>query len=407
MQEQYGASMIRRREYTHFYTYFLMVYFLLAPFEDILNSSIGSLGKYLALVIAVVGIFESNGRIKISFKGGNLALMCLMVLGLISCIWALDPNVALGRNVAYLTLTGFYLFVGSLEFSEKEYEKIVQAAVLGGIVTAIYILMNGYTGGSGRTYLNEENDPNNLAALLQLPLAMSFHMAMKKETKMRPVYIGIVALTLFVLLLTGSRGGMISTAVFFLAYFLFSKAYKKIGMFAGLVILVIIIWQFVLPALPEDISARLFETDYNAEMETGSRAVIWRVVFRYLLPKTPAYGVGAGCAPYALMEWFRSVKGVHNTYLCMLCEYGVLGLPFFVGFLWIKLRKQIKMSHYTEASLMLCIFVTIFFLDSYAKKFFWNVMMLAAIADKAGEAQTAELSAAAEDCAEPIDENVV
>ena len=411
MQEQYGAPLIRKREYTHFYTYFLMVYFLLAPFEDILTSDIGTLGKYLALLIVVVGIFESSGRIKFSFKEGNLALMYLMVLGLVSCVWAMYPSVSLSRNSAYLMLPGFYLFVSSLEFSEKEYEKIVHAAVLGGVLVAGYILINGYIARSGRVHLDEGNDPNNLAALLQLPLAMSFRMAMKKQTRFKALYIVIVVLLVFVLLLTGSRGGMFSTAVFFLAFFLFSKAYKKAGLLVGIAAVAIVVWQFVLPALPEEISARLFETDYGAEMDNGSRTSIWRIVLRGLLPKMAAYGVGAGCAPYALMEWFRRVKGVHNTYLCMLCEYGVLGLPFFLGFLWIKLRKQIKMSHYTEASLMLCIFVTIFFLDSYAKKFFWNVMMLAAIADKAGENQTAicsaEPSAVAGDCVEPTDENVV
>ena len=40
-----------------------MLYFFLAPMEDILNNAAGSLAKYLAVVIIAVTLIESHGEI--------------------------------------------------------------------------------------------------------------------------------------------------------------------------------------------------------------------------------------------------------------------------------------------------------------------------------------------------------
>ncbi len=388
MVERYSIPADKKHGDRHFYTYILMLYFLLAPFEDVLSFSGGTLGKWLAALIVVTGLYETKGRIKLQFREGNLCLLYLMLLSLLSCLWAIYPEVAFARNAAYLSLPAFCLFISTLSFSEKEYENVARAAVLGGVFVAVYILNNGYASNSGRVRLDEGNDPNNLAALLQLPLAMAFRQTMQRQTRIRLFYSISLLLIVFVLLLTGSRGGMVSAIVFFLAFFLFSKAYKKAGVLLGVLLIAFLIWQIVLPALPEKISARLFETDYNREIISGSRVRIWRAVVYGLIPQMPAYGVGAGCAPYALMQWYFRGKAVHNTYLCMICEYGLLGIGPFLWFLLTKMKKQIKLRNCSEAALLLSIYVTIFFLDAYAKKFFWNVVILATIAANAAEQET-------------------
>lgn len=385
MVERYSIPADMKHGNKHVYTYILMLYFLLAPFEDILSFSGGTLGKWLAAFTVIAGLWETRGHIRIKFKDGNFCLICLMLLSALSCIWAIYPDVALARNAAYLMLPAFCLLVSVLDFSEKEYEQIVRAAVLGGVVVAIYILLNGYVGSSGRVRLDEGNDPNNLAALLQLPMAMAFRQTTQKHTKGRVVYVLSLLLIIFVLLLTGSRGGMISAAVFFLAFFLFSKAYRKAGVLFSLLLVAVLIWQIILPALPENILNRLFETNYNKEIVSGNRVRIWKAVVLGLFPQMPAYGIGAGCAPYALMQWHSSGKAVHNTYLCIICEYGLLGIGPFLWLLFAKLKKQLVLNHYSEAALLLCIYATIFFLDAYAKKFFWNVLLLATIAANAAE----------------------
>ena len=71
------------------------------------------------------------------------------------------------------------------------------------------------------------------------------------------------------------------------------------------------------------------------------------------------------------MNW-----GMHSTYVTMLCEYGLFGLPVFLGLLWSLFRRKIKENDLSEAALLAGMCVIIFFLDAYSRKFLWNVIML-------------------------------
>lgn len=48
----------------------------------------------------------------------------------------------------------------------------------------------------------------------------------------------------------------------------------------------------------------------------------------------PIIGYGSGVASYVLAGVYGYLKGVHNTYLNMILEYGFIALPIFI-FLYI------------------------------------------------------------------------
>lgn len=373
-----------------------MLYFCIAPLEDLLAGSMGTVAKYIALIIVAFGFIEMGlSGLKLSFSKTNVCIMWLMALGVISCVWAIDSDVAIGRISAYLTVPGICLFVGMLDFSKKEYKAIVNSAILGGLFTVMYI---SYVNGadlllSGRITLNSENDPNNLAALLFLPLGLVIgKMQSVSSTGKKVWYAFCMSIIAFLFLLTGSRGGLLGLLAFFIAYLIFNKAYKKIYVLIGAIVAVVIIWFVVAPMLPEDIYNRLFNnTDFTGSEATGSgRVEIWVTLVTKIVFKNFFIGVGAGCVPRALGEYFGSLAGAHNTYLNMLGEYGVLGLPAFLIMLYDKWKGQYCAKRYIEAALLVGICVIMFFLDSYPKKFFWNVIMLLIISEKAFRTQNSE-----------------
>ena len=89
----------------------------------------------------------------------------------------------------------------------------------------------------------------------------------------------------------------------------------------------------------------------------------------------PILGFGAGCAPLRLSSIYSVSKGVHNTYLNMFLETSFLCLPVFIAMLVDLFRKLIKNKRAVEIAALAGICVVIFFLDSYAKKFFWNLAL--------------------------------
>jgi O-antigen ligase len=380
----------------HLYTLLLMLYFCIAPLEDLLTSENGTLAKYIALIIVFIGIVEKGLAFSISFNRANLCLIWLMILSVLSCVWAIDVDIALGRIPAYLMVPGICLFVGMLDFSKKECNAIVNSAILGGMIAVVYVFS---TNGaelllSGRITLNENNDPNNLAALLLLPLGLSVGKLLNTTVKSARTWaVFCIAAISFLFFLTGSRGGLLGVLAFFVTYLILNKAYKKFSVMFGAIVILAVIWFVILPMLPEDIYNRLFNDNFVGEGSTGSgRTIIWEILFTKIVPENFIMGVGAGCSPVALRQYFGYLKGVHNTYFNMLAEYGVLGLPAFIIMLYDKWKYQYKSKHYVEAALLVGMCIIIFFLDSYAKKFFWNVIMLLVINEAASKAELSNSS---------------
>ncbi len=390
-----GSSKIKQNKGFHIYTMLLMVYFAIAPLEDVLANDAGSWAKYLAILIIGIAIVEKGMMFDINLNVGTFCLLWLLILSVISTLWAIDYETSMSRIPAYLTVPGLCLFVSILSFSELEYKYLTNSIIVGGIIAAVYIyitnseeLLKG-----GRIVLNDVNDPNNLAALLLLPLAFSMGNLLKTNHKgLKAVYITCIVLISPIFLLTGSRGGLLSALIFLACYVLFSNKGNKFKTFISICAVIAILAIVVIPMLPENIYARLFSADeYIGEDATGSgRTEIWEITIREIVPENILIGVGAGCAPVALIEFFGYFKGVHNIYLNMLCEYGLLGLPFFLIMLFYKWREQYRLKQYVEAALLVSICAVAFFLDAYPKKFFWNVLMILAVNENLLKAQKTE-----------------
>jgi len=149
-----GINIGRKTRRIHLYTVLLMVYFVMAPFEDLFTSERGTVAKYLGMMIIVVSMVEGWRLMKLRFTSDVIALIWLMFLGVLSCLWAIDVETAVSRNVAYLLVPGLFLFVNALTFSEREYEAIVKAAIVGGVAASIYVLTQSeFHGNSGRIIL--------------------------------------------------------------------------------------------------------------------------------------------------------------------------------------------------------------------------------------------------------------
>ena len=358
------------------------LYYLAAPMEDLLTGAMGTVQKYIAIVIVLVGVAKFDFHISLPKNRFTHCMIWLMAVAVISCLWSVDLGTTWERLFAYLTVPGLCLFATALDFNEREYRLILNAALLGGIIVFFFMIEKGtFYGNTFRTTLSESNDPNNLAALLLLPFGISFDRLIKRNGLWRLMYIVLVGAFTYALLFTGSRGGMLAMLMFVGAYLLQGNWREKWSKLLLLGIVVATACFVLVPLLPDTLRLRMFSVESYTGTGAG-RTEIWKTVITKVLPDSWLLGNGAGCVGVRLIPYYGFRKGVHNTYLNMLGEYGILGLPVFLIMLNGMLKKQVKTKRTVEAALLTGIFVAIFFLDAYAKKFFWNIMMLACIAGR-------------------------
>lgn len=368
------TNLSRENRPFHLYTYLIMLYYLLVPMEDFLT---GSAGKYIAIFIIFLGFYSMRWKIYFKNNCANWCLVYLLVLSLVSIAWATDVSVAMERNVAYLLVPGLALLVGQLPFSEEEREAIVSAGIAGGLAAAAYFIIPGRLDLLESMHLLE-TDKNVFAAGMLLPLALSVKRAVSSGKARKIFYFGCILVLLLIILSTASRGALVGVAAFAFVYGFYASKGNRFRAFIAMVGILVLVYLVVLPMIPEQIVQRLFNKQSYLTLinSRGDRIAFWRHAFQDIIPQNLPVGVGSGCAPLWLGHYYTMDWGMHNTYVTMLCEYGLFGLPAFLGMLWSLFRRKIKENDLPEAALLAGMCVIIFFLDAYSRKFLWNVIML-------------------------------
>jgi hypothetical protein len=357
------------------------IYFLLAPFEDMLNFGAGTILKYIALILIVIIFLNMiRGTLKINLYSSEIILpIVLIIISWASVLWSLNQNVSFSRNITYTLLPMLFVISSIIKLNTKNINFIKKTIILGGVGVFIYILYNYdafLTNTYGRFTLNENNDPNNLAAQIVLPFFLVLESSFQSNGWKKIFNYSIVGALLFSIFITGSRGALLSILVggaYIALYELKSK--KKLKVIFSIFLFMLVVYLVSL-ILPETIALRLFSVDsFMRDFEgSGTRSAIWKNAILYVLPNMNIIGVGSGVAPYEMINYFGKIKAIHNTYLNMIIEFGILAFPVFMLFLF-SLFKKIKFKNKFYTGAFLAMLVVIFFLDSFAKKFFWNLLI--------------------------------
>lgn len=382
--------MIVIKEKIHIENIVLSLYFLLAPFEDVLNFGQGTVLKYIAFIyITLSSCYILRNRVIINKNDSMIWFVIIMMLICsFSVVWSINPLASLERNISYLLLMGLFLVTYIRNCNKCEFVMIEISIIVGGMALVIYMLVFNREllfSEYGRAVLTEGGGPNGLAALMVLPLFVTLGKAFKSKYNKKILYSVFTGLLFFIVLMTGSRGallGLVIACVIWLFKNFRKDDWKHLLYFFVLTAAII---YFVLPFLPESIVLRLFSLDSFSRdfSQVLSRSVIWKDTIKYIIPSSPLLGYGSGCAAEVLLSICGYYMGTHNTYLNMLVEYGILFLPIFMLFLR-KIYRNISYQRNTPKTMVFtAILVIIFFLDSFAFKSFWNVLMYSVLGYRA------------------------
>ena len=301
----------------------------------------------MLILFALLGAFAikySSVRPLLLEHGRVLIAVGVLVLWiLVSMAWALTSP--LGTDVFFGWLTaGVIVLVISTVLTDPRYLRLAAAAFVAGAVISVAI---GLVGGAVQTpvdgplegpprIVGGSGDPNFLAAGLIPAMALTFGLAAStRHLVLRLAVLPVVAFLIAGLVATQSRGGLVAAVVAAAAALVLARRGRSLVV-AGLLWIggAVIVSYVVDPAAWQRLA------DFS---ESSGRGELWNVAWR-MWQEHPVVGVGMhgfidNASGYVRdigpLEYAKYIverpQVVHNTYLELLAEAGIVGLALFAG----------------------------------------------------------------------------
>jgi O-antigen ligase len=280
-----------------------------------------TVGLLTASMVAF-GKFRLKGRQSTLFV---LLLVLMVIHGPIATnnYWALMIFIAMAMNfVVFLALT-------HLVDQPEKYDRLVKVWLGIHVFLSIIGIVKQGRGIGG--FLNDEND---FCLAMNMVIPLSFFLAMNETGKKRLYFLVVTALFLFVIILTGSRGGFVGLCVSMLYCWLKTKRKLLTALIMGMLAVAAVL---VAPSSYWD-EVRSIAEEGTSKGTGAERMYTWGVGWRMFLDN-PVMGVGQGNFPYVFRKYEveaghgeegyhgRSVAGraAHSIYFTMLPELGIVG----------------------------------------------------------------------------------
>ena len=353
------------------------IYMFLSYFEIYLPGMAGPSTRYLIFVLSLLFLYSFHGKVNLTVP--ILCIVLWFVYKVISIAWSNQSNNDVSRTI--LSQLGMILLFVSLcgkQHDKKLLVVLVQtnywSSFLFGLLTLIFhksYISEKFVARQVLTLFGRQNDPNNCAVFLAIGIAIAAYSLLVYK-KMRIFSIVLILVNSYGIMLTGSRMGLVILAVVALILFLLPDSsktfeFKSFIQKTFILICVVAIGLWIINRfLPVASLSRLLAFDEYSE--GSGRIEKWSYALSRVAER-PFFGWGWGG-----YDFIGSV--LHNTYLTILCDGGLVGLGLFVIPLFNVGFKHFKKRYLLGLLLLTVGLVAAFFLDAINKRFFWNTLML-------------------------------
>src|SRR5579862_2018610 len=342
------------------------------PWEDSQQLGEFPIGRLLgltALGIVLLRLGVTWQRRKLSRL--HYLMMSLVGFSALSLLWTVDWDGTTTRVGTYLQLLVVVWLIWELAATEARVIGLLRAYVLGIFLTSLLTIYNFITGATAAQLDATQGvekweetrfsilgiNENDLGLMLAMSIPMMIYLAIRTNGKPGRLLAWIQLVTcVAAILLTGSRGALVSAAVASIMLPLtigrLPRSQKLTAAFAcaGVVACGI----FVIPA---DIWDRLFQL--SSELTEGTlthRTLIWAAGLAAL--RDHAFvGVGSGAYAATVLRVVDVPYVAHNTFLSVLVELGVVGALLLAGLLACLFFSTFRMP-YLEKCLWLTVLLS-------------------------------------------------
>jgi O-antigen ligase len=337
--------------------------FVVLTFPDQLPGALGvgsTLAKPLGVVILISWLLTivADREQAIPFLPRDApvltyTLLALVMWSLASLVWASDRSLTLHGASRLVQLVGLIFVTYSAIRRPRDLLILVWAFLIGALVTCVYALANG-TLRFGRLTGGIFN-PNMLAAEIVVAIVMAiFLLVAARRLSLRLICLVLLSVFAVVFVQTQSRSGILGLGA------AFAFALVAAGPWRGRITAVILIVAalglayYVYAASPQ-LRERVTSIVTGTSQASPLREDTWQIALQ-MTRAHPVHGVGLGNFPALESQYFttnvnivqvgslrRFQLVVHNTYLEILAELGIVGLVLFLSVLAMTVGRAAAM----------------------------------------------------------------
>lgn len=300
----------------------LIVVFTL-PFYS--HAYLTRLAFFFALIALLFLSIIKNRLLSVSWQ--EYFLLFLLIL---AAIHSALSNYYIGNSVIYAFIyygsPFFILFsIRRIWVSKKEWLWIGVSYLMGCVTSSILVIKNWVVMGVGSNirFSIEELNANYVSYSIATGVAVSFILlSLYKETKFKLVINSIILLLIFAVLLSGTRGAVISVAASFFVYYFFNSRSNKLKTYFALCS-ILIVFVYLISLIPEETLNRISSGSGGGDVSSG-RFYLWSLGVS-LFYESPLVGSGIGFFEANSLVGAR----VHNIFLSLAIEFGLLGIAIY------------------------------------------------------------------------------
>lgn len=263
------------------------------------------------------------------------------------------PGSVLRENfVIFLKAIVFMYFAALILDSEKRLKIslviFVGCQVLRVLEPLFLNITQGYWGDStylgGKEFANrlagaphDVINPNELGFVIVTAIPFLHYFLLPRGWLIKLAYLAILALLLYALILTMSRGAFLALLV--VAWFVWIESKHKILLIVAGILIALTAWS-VMDDNQRDRYTSLISSDAKQSATAEGRFAGMINEFKLGLER-PIFGFGLGTTAEAKFNTFGKSKASHNMYAEVLIETGIVGLIMFLRFVF-SIRRQLN-----------------------------------------------------------------
>ncbi len=347
-----------------FFYFFLLVFWLEnvmgLKISNIHGLSLLNIALYALLVVWAINIIKKRKIFNSGKLNGYLIILFFIVAFSIPVKYILNelPHDSLTQELIYLKawlnpVILFFVLYNTLD-NDKNCKLILNGLIFFFIVTVISTI--GEATGIiqiGKLKIVQESrsagfaEPNQYAAYLVLFLPLFFSITLFSSGWKKIYSITIICLACISILITGSRGGIISLIFTIITYLYIFTSQKLLRIKKLLLIFIIgipVLGTSAFFLTPANVRHNVIER-FNPNMTsntykfTSGRTVLWKNSFELFL-ESPFWGHGQETIIPLMKKKFPIWGNSHNDYLLYLVEYGIIGLAAFLLILFSLFKES-------------------------------------------------------------------
>jgi probable O-glycosylation ligase (exosortase A-associated) len=303
-------------------------------FDSLADVGFAKIAAALSLLALGGSALLYHRKLHLGGWAGAFLLLLFLLVGA-SATWSFWPKVSFDTFVDGVKYLAIFFLVANVIDSEERLHGAVVALAWASLIPAVGCIVSWSRGehlvdGDRAAWIGIFANPNDLAYHLVVGVAMVLAARESSRGWVRHLYVVMLVPLGVAILLTQSRGGMVSAGVVLLLWAV--RSIRRAPALLGIVVALVCVFQLS-PGDPWQ--KRNEESTYHGEdVSARGRVDTWRTGLN-MAAERPMSGVGAGAFVVAWPSFAPGDAGParteHNTFIQLLAELGIPGLTLFLA----------------------------------------------------------------------------